>query len=324
MEKNTLLYLSYSDVKKAALPVKEIFNAVEKMFFEKGEGRVEMPPKPGIYPKKDSFIHAMPAYVPVFKSAGIKWVSAYPENKKAGLPYISGLIILNDPETGIPLSVMDCGWITAKRTAAATAVAAKYLARKNSSNIGILGCGVQGRTNVEALCEIFPIKKVKAYDTNPETANSYADEVSKKHNVQVEVVSCAKDAVCNMDIVVTAGPILKDPSPAIKAGWLSEGSFACPLDFDSYWQGEAFAAADKLATDDLKQIEYYRKVGYFGNTPVPYTDLGQIVSGKVPGRESEDEITFSINLGLAAEDMAVARKIYEKAERNRIGTILPL
>src|SRR4051812_13067730 len=144
MKQNEILYLSRKDVEMVNLPMKEIISSLEKMFLEKGNGRVEMPPKPGVHTQKDAFIHAIPAYIPSMKSAGMKWVSGYPENQKKGLLYINGLLILNDTETGIPLSVMDCTWITAQRTGAATALAAKYLARKNSSTVGILACGVQG------------------------------------------------------------------------------------------------------------------------------------------------------------------------------------
>ena len=105
----------------------DCIEALELAFREKGEGRVEMPPKPGIHPGgEDNFIHAMPAYIPAMKSAGMKWVSGYPGNQAKGLPYINGLLILNDVDTGIPLSVMDCSWITAMRTGAASAVSAKW------------------------------------------------------------------------------------------------------------------------------------------------------------------------------------------------------
>ena len=132
MSEETIVYLSRRDVEKVDLSMTEIIDALETMFKEKGEGRVEMPPKPGIHTRKDAFIHAMPAYIPRLESAGLKWVSGYPENQKKGLPYITGLLILNDPETGIPLAIMDATWITAKRTGAATALAAKYLARSLS------------------------------------------------------------------------------------------------------------------------------------------------------------------------------------------------
>ena len=95
-----MLYLSRSDIEAVNLPMKKIIEALDKMFVEKGEGKVEMPPKPGIHPLPDAFIHAMPAYIPSIKSAGMKWVSGYPMNQEKGLPYISGLLILNDPETG--------------------------------------------------------------------------------------------------------------------------------------------------------------------------------------------------------------------------------
>lgn len=320
----TVRYLSRADVERVGLPMPEIIEALDLMFLEKGEGRVEMPPKPGIHPLPDAFIHAMPARIPSLKSAGIKWVSGFPENPAKGLPYISGLLILNDPETGIPVSVMDCTWITAKRTGAATAVAAKYLARPDSSSVGIVACGVQGRSNLEALACLFPVKKVKAFDVDGATARRYVEEMSKELELEIEPARSPREAVEGMDIVVTSGPILKEPSPAIEAGWLKPGAFASPVDFDSYWQGAAQREADKLATDDLDQMAYYRREGYFRETPEPYADLGEIVSGAKPGRESADERIICINLGLALDDMAVAPRILREAEALGVGTELPL
>ncbi len=324
MNAEPLLYLSRKDVEAVGLPMSEIVEALDKMFQEKGEGRVEMPPKPGIHTRKDAFIHAMPAYIPSLESAGMKWVSGYPKNPEKGLPYISGLLVLNDPDTGIPLSVMDATWITGQRTGAATAVAAKYLARTESSSVGIVACGVQGRSNLEALCCLFDIKKVKVFDLYPEVAKRYAAEMTEKVQVDIEVVKELKEAVVGLDLVVTSGPILKNPEPTIELDWLAEGSFASPVDFDSYWQGDALRQVDKLATDDLSQMEYYREVGYFQSTPTPYGDLGEIAAGKKPGREKDDERTMSINLGLALDDMATAILIYQEARKKGIGTELPL
>ena len=324
MEELNVLYLSRKDVEEVGVSMAEIIKALDKMFREKGHGRVEMPPKPGIHTQTDAFIHAMPAYIPSLGSAGMKWVSGYPDNQEKGLPYISGLLILNDPETGIPISVMDCTWITAMRTGAATAIAAKYLARKESSSVGIIACGVQGKSNLEALSCLFEIEQVKAYDIYPEVANRFAVEMQEKLGLQVEVVNEAAKAVKNLDIVVTSGPILKHPTPVIEAGWLAEGAFASPVDFDSYWKGEALAEADKLATDDATQMDYYRTVDYFADTPQPYADLGEIAAGKKPGRESNYERTISINLGLALDDMATSIIIYKRALEKEIGQVLPL
>jgi len=320
----TLLYLSRADVEKVDLPMSDIIDAVEAMFREKGEGRTEMPPKPGIHPSRDGFIHAMPAYVPAVAAAGLKWVSAYPENKDRGLPYVSGLITMNDPSNGLPTAVLDCTWVTAMRTAAATAVAAKHLARPESRVMGILGCGVQGRSNAEALACQFDLDLILAYDHRASNSDRYVEEVSAKLDVTVERVDSAREAVHGADLVVTAGPILKQPTPTIEAGWLQEGAFACPLDFDSYWTGEALAAIDKLATDDQAQLGYYREMGYFSETPAVYADLGEIVAGSKPGRGSPNERTMSINLGLALEDVVTALPIIERARAMGIGTELSL
>ncbi len=324
MNTDTVLYLSRKDVETVGLSMPEIIDALDSMFKEKGEGRVEMPPKPGIHTRKDAFIHAMPAYIPGLQSAGMKWVSGYPGNQKKKLPYISGLLILNDPDNGIPIAVMDATWLTAKRTGAATAVAAKYLARKDSSSVGILACGVQGRSNLEALSCVFALEKVKAFDIYPEVAEKFASEMTEAVQVEIEIVNNPMEAVAGLDIVVTSGPILKNPDPVIEAGWLAEGSFASPVDFDSYWKGDALRQADKLATDDISQMGYYREAGYFKDTPQPYADLGEISAGRKPARENAAERTICVNLGIALDDMATAIMIYKKAIKNGIGTRLSL
>jgi ornithine cyclodeaminase/alanine dehydrogenase len=324
MELGTVLYLSRKDVETINLPMREIIDALDTMFKEKGAGRIEMPPKPGIHTRPDAFIHAMPAYIPSVESAGIKWVSGYPDNQKKGLPYITGLLILNDPETGIPLAIMDCTWITAKRTGAATAVAAKYLARPESTTVGIVACGVQGRSNLEALTCLFKITQVRAYDLYPEIAERYAREMSEALKLEVEPVRTPAEAVRNLDMVVTSGPILKNPKPLVERGWLAQGAFASPVDFDSYWKAQALREIDKLATDDLAQMHYYRHEGYFKATPEPYADLGEIAAGLKRGRESAGERTMSMNLGLALDDMATAIRIYRLAKAKGIGAELPL
>jgi len=320
-----VLYLSRCDIEKLNIPMKEVIRVVKEAFLEKAEGRIEVPPKPGIHPQKDAFIHVMPAYIPKMKSAGIKLVSGFPENPKRGLPYISGLLILNDTETGFPISVMDCTWITAKRTGAATAIAAKHLARQDSKVLGILGCGVQGRSNLEALTAVCKnLEEVEAYDISKRNLERYVEEMTAKHELKVVPVASPREAVENCDIIVTAAPILKHPHPVIEASWFKDGGFACALDFDSYWKPEAMHSMNKFCTDDQNQLAYYRKVGYFSKIPKVYADLGEIVNGKKPGRENPKERIMSMNLGLAIEDMATAILIYEKAKKTGAGTRLPL
>ena len=324
MQPFKFLHLSRADVQRVNLEMARIIELLEVAFREKGEGRVEMPPKPGIHTQPDAFIHAMPAYIPATRSAGMKWVSGYPANQERGLPYITGLLILNDVETGIPYAVMDCSWITAYRTAAATALSARYLARPESQIAGILACGVQGRTNLEALKVLFPIQLAYAYDVIPEVQERFVREMSEKLEIEVRGVKEPREAVVQSDLVVTSGPILKHPKPVIAKDWLQPGAFGSAVDFDSYWQPEAMSQTDKVATDDHAQFQYYRQAGYFHHTPDPYADLGEIVAGAKPGRQDSQERTLAINLGLALDDMAVAPEIYQRALDLGIGTWLSL
>jgi len=324
MHQGQLLYLSRADVEAVALDMPTIIHLLEQAFKEKGAGRVEMPPKPGIHTRPEAFIHAMPAYIPATHAAGLKWVSGYPANQARGLPYISGLLILNDDETGFPYAVMDCTWITAVRTAAATALSARYLARPGSAVAGILACGVQGRTNLEALCALFPIRRAYAYDISRAVQERYVEEMSARLGIEISGVDEPRQAVLPCDLVVTSGPILKHPTPTIEKDWLQPGAFASAVDFDSYWTPAALAQMDRLSTDDHAQFRYYRSQGYFQRTPDPYADLGEIVAGLKPGREREDERCMAINLGLALDDMAVAPEVYRRAVERGLGTWLEL
>jgi len=324
MSANEFLYLSRVDVEQVNLDMRSMIGLLEEAFREKGNGRVEMPPKPGIHPQPDAFIHAMPAYIPAMRSAGIKWVSGYPGNASRGLPYISGLLILNDPETGIPSAVMDCTWITAQRTAAATALSAKFLARGDSQKVGILACGVQGRSNLEALACTFKVSKVYAYDIVPEVQRRYVAEMGAKLGLEIEGVKEPRQAVEDAELIVTSGPILKHPRPTIEKDWLSPGSFASAVDFDSYFSGAAMAQMDRVCTDDLAQFLFYKAAGYFQETPMPYAELGELVTRVRPGRESAQERCLAINLGLGMDDMAVAPTVLRLAREKGLGRVLPL
>ena len=215
-------------------------------------------------------------------------------------------------------------WITACRTGAASALSAKYLARPESETVAILACGVQGRTNLEALACLFKIKRVYAFDVLAEVQESYVRDMSAKLGLEIVGVKEPKQAVTQADLVVTSGPILKHPTPTIAKDWLKPGAFASAVDFDSYFTGPAMAQMDRISTDDHAQFQYYKSVGYFQQTPDPYADLGEIVAGLKPGRQSPGERTLAINLGLAMDDMAVAPRIFKIAKEKGLGTVLPL
>jgi len=319
-----LLHLSRAEVERAGVTMDNVLETLEQMFLEKGAGRVEMPPKPGVHPLPDAFIHAMPAHVPKLGATGVKWISGYPSNVARGLPYITGLLILNDPATGVPTAVMDATWITAMRTGAATAVAARRLARGDSRTLGVVACGVQGRSNLEALTRVFALERVRAYDLRREAAEAFARECAPRFEVDIEVVDTPRAAVQGLDLVVTSGPILKQPEPVIEPEWIAPGTFLCALDFDSYVTARAFRAVDRLTTDDLGQMEHYRALGYFAETPRADCDLGQLVCGQAPGRVRDDERIVAVQLGLALEDMPVAALVRARALALGLGTSLEL
>lgn len=304
----------------------EVIKAVEAGFVEMGNGKAEMPPKGAIHPGEggENYIHAMPCFIPGMNSAGIKWVAGYPNNLKKGLPYNSGILALNDVSDGIVYAVMDCRWITTKRTGAASAISAKYLARPESETIAIIACGVQGHSNLEAMSVPFKLKKVRAYDPMPAQAEKLV-AYAKSLGYEAEACADAEKAVRGADIIVTSGPIFKKPYDTVKEGWMEQGAFASLVDFDSCWSRKALAEADKWTTDNVGQYNHYKDdLGYFQNCPTLHAELGEIVVGKKKGRENAKERNFAANLGLALDDMAVAPIIYKKAKELGIGTVLPL
>jgi len=204
-------------------------------------------------------------------------------------------------------------------------VAARHLAREDSKVLGVLGAGVQGFSNLEALKVLFPIERVVAYDIDPGQLENYRQRIRKRWP-EIEVVPCSRpeQAVKEMDIVVTAGPIVRPPHATIQAGWLSKGAFASLVDFDSYWSGEALREVDKFATDDIPQLEHYKTLGYFQDIPPVYADLGELVTGRKPGRQTAGERTIACNLGLAIDDLATAPLVYRRAIDRSLGTWLTL
>ena len=133
--------------------------------------------------------------------------------------------------------------------------------------VGVLGCGVQGRTNIEALKVLFPLKQVMAYDINEAAQNNYINDISSRLDLEVIKVKTPKEAVTGCDIVVTAGPILKKPHATIQRGWMDEGAFASLVDYDAYWHPDALMEATKFCTDDTPQLRHYRTIGLFSGNP---------------------------------------------------------
>ncbi len=290
----------------------ECIKAVEDAFREYAEGRAEMPPK--VYLDLGSGdLRAMPASLLGY--AGVKWVNSHPENRKVGLPTVMALLILNDPSTGFPLAVMDATHITNMRTGAAGGVAAKYLARKDSRVVGFVGCGTQALFQLDALSRLFDIELVKFCDLSKE-----AEKKFERYCKDSGLECTARDIrdVCKCDILVTTTP---SRDPVVKGEWIEDGVHINAIGADAAGKQELdfeILKRAKIVVDDLEQAVHGGEInkavamGLMSANDV-YATLGEIVSGRKPGREGDEEITIFDSTGLAIQDISVSKIVYEKA-----------
>lgn len=301
---------------KTLLTMDQTVRTVEQVFAAHGRGEALMPHK--IYltlQKYQGDFRAMPAYLN--GSAGLKWVNSHPENpKRHHLPAVMALFILSDPSTAEPLAIMDATYITAARTGAAGAVASKYLAKKNARSIGFVGTGVQSRTLLQAHRVIYPAMEVLVSDVSSEAASAFAREVGGK------VVSV--EQACKCDIVCTSTP---SRTPVVRAEWIAPGTHINAMGADA-------AGKQELATELLQRAAVYiddweqatesgeinvpLSAGHFTAEQVAGT-LGEVIAGKKQGRTSDEQVTVFDSTGLAIQDLAVARTVYEAAKIRDVG-----
>jgi len=303
-----LLVLSRREVEEL-LTMREALEAVERGFKLEGEGRVIMPPK--LYltlPEYHGDFRAMPAYVD--GSAGLKWVSVYPNNIEQNLPTVMATIILSDPSTGCSLAIMDGTYITSMRTGAAGGVAVKYLARKDSSVIGLVGAGVQAKTQLLAIAEVLPsVEEVKVFDKRK--------EMGTKLNINIRPVETIEEAM-EADIVITTTPSRK---PVVKNQHINPGTHINAIGADAEGKQELEASlirGAKVIVDDIRQASHSGEI----NVPLSeglirvediYGTLGEIVADIKKGRENDEEITIFDSTGLAIQDILCAKLVYQKA-----------
>lgn len=304
-----LVYLTRSDVASLLPDWHAMIDLVEQTYVAMSRGDVEMPPKPGIHPRKDAFIHAMPAYLANSDVAAMKWVAGYPANKSLGIPYINGLLILNEAETGVPIAVMDCVEITAARTAAASGVCVRKWAPANWSRVAILGCGEQANYHADMLTALNPNAEIVAYDPNP----ARAEQLRRRSRVATSAAS----AVDGADIVISAAPIVKEPQPTVFPNLLKTPRLVLPIDFDAVVDRTVIEDADLFLTDNVAQFEHYRSLGYFKAWPAPMASVGDRVETAASGQR-----IVCCNLGVGALDAAFAGLVHGRALDRNLGVRL--
>jgi alanine dehydrogenase len=323
------LYLTQDEVKDI-LDMKSTFEAVENGFREMGNNNIEMPPRVYLHFDKGVLI-AMPAYMPGLGAAGTKIVTVHPGNKQAyGLPAVIARIILNSPDNGVPLAIMDGTYITALRTGAAGATGIKYLSREDSKIAGVCGTGVQGRSQVMGLMEVRPnIKKIKVFDIIPEAMETFIKEMKGKFpNVDFDKVESAQEATEGSDILITCTP---SPEAFIDGAWLKPGCHVSAIGADTGAKRELMTSVIKKC--NKRVVDFIPQAFVVGDFKVPkeegvisekdvYAEMGEIVAGKKKGRESPEEITMFKATGLAIQDVGTASKVLELAQNKGVGTTL--
>jgi len=307
-----VLFLSHDDVEKCGLSLGDCIDACEEALAAKAAGLCEMPPKLGVSPGPRALFHAMPARIPGV--AGLKWISVFPDRR----PALTALIVLNDLETGAPVAILDGAHLTALRTPAATAVAARRLAAPEVETIAIIGPGHQGRAHLAALRLVLPrLRRCRAWAPSRETAVRFAAEMSREHGIEVEATGSAETACRDAGVVAICAPWPPRAAPSLAPGVFARGAFVCTIDYDASVTAAAAAAFDRRFTDDVAQMQVARAKGSFAGWPA---DFGELHSA---ARTRAAETTLCANLGLAIFDLAVARAALTRARERNLGIELP-
>jgi alanine dehydrogenase len=305
--------------------------AVEAAFLEHGRGTTLVPNRIGLFlDKHHGVIGVMPGYMERLQAAGVKVINHHEENPtKHDLPASAGLVVYHDPATGMPLSIMDCAYITKMRTGAATGVSVKYLARAEAEVVGIAGAGAQAASQIAAIAQVRDLKRVKAFDIDASATSRLLEEISDL-DVETEAVGSPQDVCANVDILVTCTPAR---SSFIRGEWIQEGMHVAAVGADMPHKSEldpgVYRRAQKWVTDLINQALITGEIsaaissGAISEHTL-YATLGEIVAGQKPGRESETEITVFKSTGMAIQDVAVAKKVYEMAREKGFGLEVPV
>jgi alanine dehydrogenase len=297
---------------KTLLRMPDVISVVEEAFRMCGEGKGKMPPKVYLAVEQGDF-RAMPAALP--GCAGVKWVNVHPQNPSRGLPSVMAILIYSDPETGYPLAIMDATEITSYRTGAAAAIASKYLARRNAHIIGIIGAGFQAHTQILAHAELFNPISINASDVSKTAVERLVTAFP-----QFSIKNCSIQEAVSSDIVCTLTP---SRSPIVQRAGVAAGTHINAVGADAPGKQELDPSILKEAivvVDDLKQASSSGEI----NVPIQkgiystgeiYGTLAEVIVGKKKGRTDNKVITVFDSTGIAVEDIAVAKLLFDRAQQ---------
>ncbi|OGG45075.1 MAG: hypothetical protein A3F84_03000 [Candidatus Handelsmanbacteria bacterium RIFCSPLOWO2_12_FULL_64_10] len=333
-----VLFLSRNDVVALDLTPDQVVSVVEKALLEHSDGTYEMHPKIGVHPTGTdpaNFIHAMPAYLHRLGACGLKWVGGFANNYRHDLPNVTGVQIYNDTDTGIPLAIMDCSHLTGLRTAAVSAIIARRCAVSRPEVLALAGCGFQGSMHLRFMAALIPeIRTVRLRDVREGAMATLKKQAGTYF--KGEIVPCRdnESAIRGADIISTC---TNGDEQIIEKAWFKEGAFGVGIEGGCAYTAEALHLADKFIVDDIPLARYFDEIGrnrltadgrpdpeFPGGLPDIHATVGDIVSGKRKGRESDRERIVAIPIGMAICDVALAHLIYQAAVKKGIGQRLNL
>ncbi len=322
-----MLVLTGSDLEKL-LDMRSVIDAVERGLVEHARGTVTMPPRHTFSIEEGESAFVMSAYLAGMRSLAAKVISDFPRNRERGVPSISGVVILLDSESGVPLCLMDGGYVTAMRTGAASALAARSLSLLDSQVVGIIGTGRQARTQILGLWTVRDVRVVKAFSRNRENVRKFCREMAEELGVEAHVADDAREVVSGSDLVVTA---TNATSPVLKGEWLEPG-----LHVNSIGGGDVFELDEEVyrrskvvvdwrdgALEEAVDLRHAVSSGAFSASEI-YGELGELIAGLKMGRVDRDDITLFRSVGMALEDAATAAVAYERARESGLGTEVDL
>ncbi len=313
------------------LPMPACIDVMQQVFTALARGEATMPLRTLMWlPDKSGLLASMPAHLPKINAIGLKAITVFPGNEGTEFDSHIGVVLLFGARHGELLAIMDATSITAIRTAAVSGFATKLLAREEAGDLAILGSGTQARTHLAAMVAVRQIRRVRVWSRHPENAGRFAERESKRYGMKIEAMPSARAAVEDADIICTT---TSSREPVLMGEFIAAGAHLNVV-------GASIAAAREVDTLAMKKSRLYcdkreslvneagdfiipQKEGAVGDDHI-VGELGDVVSGKVAGRKSSEEITLFKSLGLAIEDLASAQFIYDQAANNKIGTWIEL
>jgi alanine dehydrogenase len=323
MSISEILWLSRDDVNAVALGATDCIKLVQKAMEWQADGSLEVPAKIGIHPPKGRHINAMPAFLPLLGAAGIKWVADFPENKKLGLATIHGLIVLNDPETGIPFCIMEGATVTAKRTAAMTGLSLQACALPNLTLGTIVGTGIEAVSHVIGLPKALPtLKTLRVVGRELAAAERFCQEMASLADIELIPFLDRELAVRGAEAIVTVTNAVS--TRLLEPPWISPGATVAILD-NAGKETTLLHSMDRIIVDDRRPFETEEvRRRFAAGLPRIDGEVGEILRGRIKGRNNAQERIIVLNLGSAACDVVVAKEIYSRAVNMGLGVAIKI